>query len=61
MDVHPTTRLRFANQNDSISVEILDILYNDEITHVAAGLRWFQYSCKKFDYVRFYSDNNLET
>ena len=51
LDVHPQTRLRFNNQNDHESVRILDILYEDEITHVAAGLKWFQYSCKKYDYV----------
>lgn len=51
LDVHPQTRLRFNNQNDHESVRILDILYEDEITHVAAGIKWFQYSCKKYDYV----------
>ena len=49
--MHPQTRLRFNNQNDHESVRILDILYEDEITHVAAGIKWFQYSCKKYDYV----------
>lgn len=51
LDVHPQTRLRFANQNDEDSVKLLDILYKDEITHVAAGLKWFQYVCKKENYV----------
>ena len=51
LDVHPQTRLRFANQNDEDSVKLLDILYKDEITHVAAGLKWFQYGCKKENYV----------
>jgi uncharacterized ferritin-like protein (DUF455 family) len=45
LDVHPQTRLRFLNQNDMESVKLLDILYDDEITHVAAGIKWFQYSC----------------
>jgi uncharacterized ferritin-like protein (DUF455 family) len=47
LDVHPQTRLRFLNQKDDESVKLLDILYEDEITHVAAGLKWFQYICDK--------------
>ncbi len=53
LDVHPQTRERFAKQNDQESVELLDVLYKDEITHVAAGIRWFEYSCQKYDYVTF--------
>jgi uncharacterized ferritin-like protein (DUF455 family) len=52
LDVHPQTRQRFKNQNDHESVELLDILYNDEITHVAAGIKWFQYACKKYNLVK---------
>jgi uncharacterized ferritin-like protein (DUF455 family) len=48
LDVHPQTRSRFFNQEDSESVELLDILYKDEVTHVAAGLKWFQYACEKY-------------
>lgn len=47
LDVHPQTRLRFANQKDQESVKLLDILYEDEITHVAAGIKWFQFTCQK--------------
>lgn len=56
LDVHPQTRLRFLNQKDEVSVKLLDILYNDEITHVACGLKWFEYSCKKHDLVCFNFD-----
>lgn len=52
LDVHPQTRLRFLNAKDETSVDLLDTLYNDEITHVAAGIKWFQYSCEKNDFVR---------
>ncbi|XP_043934610.1 uncharacterized protein HI_0077-like isoform X2 [Protopterus annectens] len=45
LDVHPQTLARFAAQGDEDSVKILEVLYNDEITHVAAGLRWFTYIC----------------
>lgn len=51
--MHPQTRLRFLNQKDHESVELLDILYEDEITHVAAGIKWFQFSCKKFNCVGY--------
>ncbi|XP_007246969.3 uncharacterized protein HI_0077 [Astyanax mexicanus] len=47
LDVHPQTLSRFAAQNDTDSVKILEIIYTDEITHVAAGLRWFTYICSK--------------
>ncbi|RNA43167.1 hypothetical protein BpHYR1_047226 [Brachionus plicatilis] len=47
LDVHPQTRARFANQHDEKSVKLLDILYQDEITHVAAGIKWFQYTCQQ--------------
>ncbi len=47
LDVHPQTRLRFLKAGDDVSVKLLDELYEDEITHVAAGIKWFQYSCSK--------------
>ncbi|XP_066557643.1 uncharacterized protein HI_0077 [Amia ocellicauda] len=45
LDVHPQTLARFAAQGDQSSVEVLEIIYSDEITHVATGLRWFTYIC----------------
>ena len=47
LDVHPQTRLRFENQKDWQTVELLDVLYKDEITHVAVGIKWFQFVCEK--------------
>ncbi|XP_053348320.1 uncharacterized protein HI_0077 [Clarias gariepinus] len=47
LDVHPQTLSRFAAQEDTSSVKILEVIYSDEITHVAAGLRWFTYICSK--------------
>ncbi|XP_060768067.1 uncharacterized protein si:ch73-314g15.3 [Neoarius graeffei] len=47
LDVHPQTLSRFAVQGDASSVKILEVIYADEITHVAAGLRWFTYICSK--------------
>ncbi|TRY56640.1 hypothetical protein DNTS_011047 [Danionella cerebrum] len=47
LDVHPQTLSRFAAQGDYSSVKVLEVIYSDEITHVAAGLRWFTYICCK--------------
>ncbi|XP_036440087.1 uncharacterized protein HI_0077 isoform X1 [Colossoma macropomum] len=47
LDVHPQTLSRFAAQGDTNSVKILKVIYTDEITHVAAGLRWFTHICSK--------------
>eukprot|EP00057_Strongylocentrotus_purpuratus_P033988 XP_793532.4 PREDICTED: uncharacterized protein LOC588772 [Strongylocentrotus purpuratus] len=46
LDVHPKTQERFRRQSDAESVEVLDTIYKDEITHVAAGLKWFTYVCR---------------
>ncbi|KAJ1179428.1 hypothetical protein NDU88_004662 [Pleurodeles waltl] len=47
LDVHPQTLRRFAAQGDDESVKVLEVIYGDEITHVAAGLKWFTYICSK--------------
>ncbi|XP_067105104.1 uncharacterized protein si:ch73-314g15.3 [Osmerus mordax] len=47
LDVHPQTLSRFASQGDTGSVDVLEVIYKDEITHVAAGLRWFTYICSE--------------
>ncbi|KAG8575041.1 hypothetical protein GDO81_009422 [Engystomops pustulosus] len=45
LDVHPQTLQRFSAQGDENSAEVLEVIYTDEITHVAAGLKWFTYIC----------------
>ncbi|XP_057197456.1 uncharacterized protein HI_0077 isoform X2 [Triplophysa rosa] len=52
LDVYPQTLSRFAAHGDSSSVKVLEVIYTDEITHVAAGLRWFTYICSKEGCVR---------
>ncbi|XP_036400365.1 uncharacterized protein HI_0077 [Megalops cyprinoides] len=47
LDVHPQTLSRFAAQDDTSSVKVLEVIYSDEITHVAAGLKWFTYICSE--------------
>jgi uncharacterized ferritin-like protein (DUF455 family) len=34
-----------VNGGDKESAELLEILYKDEITHVAAGIKWFAIIC----------------
>ncbi len=45
LDVNPATIDRFRRQGDKESVEALEIIHHDEITHVTAGHRWFTYIC----------------
>ena len=45
LDVTPTMAQRIRSAGDMRSAEILEIIYRDEITHVAAGNRWFRWAC----------------
>ncbi|KAK9725612.1 hypothetical protein RND81_05G157300 [Saponaria officinalis] len=46
LDVMPTTISRFRNGNDHETANLLEkVVYPEEITHCAAGLRWFKYLC----------------
>lgn len=45
LDVNPSTIEKFRKAEDFESVEKLKQIHRDEITHVAAGQRWFSYIC----------------
>ena len=47
LDVTPMIQKKFASVGDQDTVAILDIILRDEITHVEAGTRWFQYVCNE--------------
>jgi uncharacterized ferritin-like protein (DUF455 family) len=47
LDVTPATVARFEAAGDTRSAAILDRIYRDEIRHVRAGTKWFQWSCEK--------------
>jgi uncharacterized ferritin-like protein (DUF455 family) len=47
LDVTPMIQKKFRNVGDLETVEILDIILRDEITHVEAGSRWFLYICQQ--------------
>ena len=40
---------RLRSENDLKSAEILDVIYNDEIGHVACGKKWFFRACSASD------------
>ncbi|MEM1133287.1 MAG: ferritin-like domain-containing protein [Pseudomonadota bacterium] len=46
LDITPATVTRFENQDDMASAKILNRIYHDEIRHVFAGTRWFEYGCQ---------------
>lgn len=42
----PTTISRFHNGGDKKTAELLEtVVYPEEITHCAAGVKWFNYLC----------------
>jgi len=46
LDVTPAMRLRLERAGDPASAVILEIIYRDEIGHVATGARWFERLCR---------------
>ncbi|MDQ6954931.1 MAG: ferritin-like domain-containing protein [Mariprofundaceae bacterium] len=47
LDVTPSIQKKFVNVGDSHAATLLDIIFNDEVGHVAIGTRWFRYVCKQ--------------
>lgn len=45
LDVTPGLMRRLRNRGDARAVEILAIIYRDEIGHVEIGTRWFRHVC----------------
>src|SRR3546814_5248434 len=45
LDVTPATVERFRATGDEASARILERIYRDEIRHVGAGTRWFEWLC----------------
>jgi len=46
LDVTPGMITRFSNIGDQRAVEILQVIYGDEVGHVRIGNYWYQYLCK---------------
>ena len=47
LDVTPDIIKRFRKHKLNKAADILDIIYQDEIGHVAIGTRWFKYTCEQ--------------
>lgn len=47
LDVTPEMIRKLREAEDEESAGILEVIHRDEITHVAAGQRWFAYLCKE--------------
>lgn len=47
LDVTPAITEKFRAIGDSRMVEILDIIYAEEVSHVEIGTRWFHYCCER--------------
>lgn len=48
LDVLPTTISRFRNGGDNETADLLEkVVYPEEITHCAAGVKWFKYLCSR--------------
>lgn len=47
LDVVPEMIAKFANADDQISADLLQIIHDDEITHVAIGKKYFDQECQK--------------
>jgi uncharacterized ferritin-like protein (DUF455 family) len=46
LDVTPAIKEKLLQAGDNRAGEILDIIFKDEIGHVAAGSRWFAFVCQ---------------
>ena len=47
VDTTPPTMDKLARNGDTLTPPALDVIYHDEIRHVAAGVRWFTVVAKK--------------
>ena len=58
LDTTPSTTLKLRRAGDGATADALEIIYRDEIRHVAAGCRWFKHLCahRKLEPVETYKD-----
>ncbi len=47
LDVTPALIERFQQAGDRAAVQILEVIYRDEIGHVLIGNRWFEWLCRR--------------
>jgi len=46
LDMMPTTVSRLRSGGDSVTANLLEVIHQDEITHVTAGMKWFKFFCE---------------
>ncbi|KAI1322327.1 hypothetical protein F5Y16DRAFT_42142 [Xylariaceae sp. FL0255] len=49
LDINPLTIEKFRVAGDTESVDLMNIIHNDEITHVTTGHRWLTWICEQED------------
>ncbi|MBE9554401.1 MAG: ferritin-like domain-containing protein [Proteobacteria bacterium] len=47
LDVTPAMAGKLRGAGDDRSADMLQVIHDEEITHVAAGARWFRYLCER--------------
>jgi uncharacterized ferritin-like protein (DUF455 family) len=47
VDITPQTIARLRKAGDEETAGVLDVIYADEIKHLAAGIRWFEFACRE--------------
>lgn len=47
LDVTPPLQAKMRQTGDHESADVLDIIYEDEKTHVAVGAKWFRFLCAR--------------
>jgi len=47
LDVTPGIRAKVAQRGDVETCDVLDIIYRDEVGHVAIGNHWYQHLCRE--------------
>ena len=49
LDVTPSMVTKLKKAGDEASAAILKLILDEEISHVAKGCRWFEWSCSRYD------------
>ncbi|MDG4866470.1 ferritin-like domain-containing protein [Guyparkeria sp. 1SP6A2] len=47
LDVTPGIQRKLAQYDDQPLIDILDVIYTEEIQHVEIGTRWFRFACEQ--------------
>ena len=59
LDVTPTMITKLRAAGDETSAQILEVIFQQEIGHVATGLRWFENVCAQRGWIPQYTWRNL--